>query len=85
MAPSSMNLRLGRALRQRRKRLGLSQIQLSDLAGVGPVFLHAVEHGKPTIRLDKLLAVLEILGMSLELKEGDRALLVDLDPVEEPK
>ena len=80
-----MNLRLGRALRRRRKRLGLSQVQLCELAGVGPVFLHAVEHGKPTLRLDKLLSVLEVLGLSLELKEGDRALLVDLDSEEEPK
>lgn len=61
---------LGQALRNRRRSLGLSQIQVCDLAGVGPAFLYELEHGKPTVRLDKVMAVLEVLGMGLQLREG---------------
>ena len=67
---------LGAALRDRRKSLGLSQLETCDLAGVGPAFLYELEHGKPTVRLDKLLAVLEVLGLGLELKESREALVV---------
>lgn len=72
---------LGRALRARRKKLGLSQLELCDLAGVGPSFVYDVEQGKPTLRLDKLLAVLRVLGLGLELRESDQVLGVALsDP-----
>ncbi|MDF1839261.1 MAG: helix-turn-helix transcriptional regulator [Planctomycetota bacterium] len=62
---------LGLALRNRRKTLGLSQLQACDLAGVGPAFLYELEHGKPTVRLDKVMAVLEVLGLGLQLCEGE--------------
>ncbi len=70
--------RFGEALRAKRKSLGLSQVQTCDLADVGPVFLYELEHGKPTVRLDKLLAVLEVLGLGLELRESREALSVKL-------
>ncbi len=63
--------RLGEELRARRKLLRLTQAELSALAGCGPDFLYDLERGKPTIRLDKLIPVLEVLG--LELKVGARA------------
>ena len=62
---------LGEELRARRKLLRLTQAELSALAGCGPDFLYDLERGKPTIRLDKLIPVLEVLG--LELKVGARA------------
>jgi len=62
---------LGDTLRTRRKLLRLTQQELSALAGCGPDFLYDLERGKPSIRLDKLILVLEVLG--LELKVGARA------------
>lgn len=53
--------------RERRRRLGLSQQDLADLAGVSARFVHTLEHGKPSVRLDKVLAVLEVLGLDLEV------------------
>jgi y4mF family transcriptional regulator len=53
--------------RERRGRLGLSQQDLADLAGVSARFVHTLEHGKPSVRLDKVLAVLEVLGLDLEV------------------
>jgi HTH-type transcriptional regulator/antitoxin HipB len=61
---------LGEALRDRRRQLGLNQRQLGRLAGVGVAFLYELEHGKPTVRLDKVLAVLEVLGLELCLRPG---------------
>jgi y4mF family transcriptional regulator len=54
-------------IRARRRELELSQIQLAELAGVGPDFLYDLERGKPSVRLDKLIAVLEVLNLQLTL------------------
>lgn len=59
---------LAATIRARRKALGLTQIQLADLAECGPVFVYALERGKPTLRLDKLIAVLDVLGMRLRIE-----------------
>jgi len=61
---------LGRGVRNRREALGLRQAELADLAGCSPRFLHALEHGKPTLRLDKVLDVLGVLGLDLLLVTG---------------
>ena len=74
--------RMGEALRERRRRLGLRQVDLCDLAGLGPAFLYELEHGKATVRLDKVLAVLRVLGLSLELREGSEPLQIALNPEE---
>lgn len=53
----------------RRQELGLTQAELAELAGVarGPVL--SVEAGR-TVSLDTLLAILEVLGLRLELVRG---------------
>ncbi len=56
----------------RREELDLRQSELADLAGCSTRFVHAVETGKPTVQLDKLLAVLRILGLHLALERGVR-------------
>ncbi len=58
---------LGSHVRERRRKLGIRQEELADLAGVSPRFVHSLEHGKPTMRLDKVLAVLDVLGLELEV------------------
>ncbi len=68
---------LGRALRGRRRSLGLTQQDLARLSGCGLAFLYELETGKPTVRLDKVLAVLAVLGLELSLVEGKRGLGID--------
>ncbi len=70
---------LGSAVERRRKSLGLTQAQVCDLAAVGLSFLHQLEHGKRTVRLDKLLAVLVVLGLGLNLGESIDPLAVAED------
>lgn len=60
----------GAALRTRRKALGLTQEDLADLADVSLRFVHELEHGKQTVQLDKLLAVLNALGWHLAITPG---------------
>ena len=57
-------------LRRRRLELGLRQGELAALAGVSTRFVHTLEQGKPTLRLDKVLAVLGQLGLDLALEPG---------------
>lgn len=52
-------------VRAARARAGLDQRIVADLAGVSVRFLRSVEHGKASVRLDKLLPVLEVLGLRL--------------------
>jgi HTH-type transcriptional regulator / antitoxin HipB len=61
---------LGRGVRDRRESLGLRQAELAELAGCSPRFVHTLETGKPTLRLDKVLDVLEVLGLDLLLAPG---------------
>jgi HTH-type transcriptional regulator / antitoxin HipB len=67
------------AIRVRRKSMGLTQIALAKLTGCGPDFVYDVEVGKPSLRFDKLLDVLEVLGIELVLCEGKNVLRVSMD------
>ena len=58
---------IGDVVRRARKAAGLRQDDLAGLAGVGTRFLIELEAGKPTMRLDKLLAVLATLGIGMHL------------------
>lgn len=55
------------AVRRRRGELGLTQAEVAELADVAVRTVHAVEAGKPTIRLDALLAVLDAVGLELRV------------------
>ena len=58
---------LGRALRAARKQLGLTQPQLALAAGVGVRFIVDLEAGKPTLRLENVLRVVDALGGEIQL------------------
>ncbi len=68
---------LAAAVRRRRRALGLTQVEIARLAGCGPDFVYDLETGKTTIRMDKLLGVLAVLGLELRLAEGKSGLVVD--------
>jgi HTH-type transcriptional regulator/antitoxin HipB len=57
--------RLGQEVRRRRRELGLDQHELSLVAGVSRRTVHAIEHGKPTIQLAALVAVIQAVGLHL--------------------
>ena len=49
-------------VKNRRKQLGLTQVDLADRAGVGLRFIREMEQGKQTLRLDKVNQVLVLFG-----------------------
>lgn len=68
-----MTLSLATFVKQRRKLLHLSQPDLAAKAGVGPRFVRELEHGKPTLQLDKVNAVLRLFGHELAPAPIDRS------------
>ncbi len=56
---------LGADVRERRQALGLRQRDLAELAGTSERFVRDLERGKPSVRLDKLADVLDVLGLEL--------------------
>jgi y4mF family transcriptional regulator len=49
-------------IKQRRKDLNLTQVELAERAGVGLRFIRDLEQGKPTVRIDKVNQVLMLFG-----------------------
>ena len=62
MATIQSPQQLGAVLRAARRQLGLTQPQLALAAGVGVRFIVDLEAGKPTVRLDSVMRVLNALG-----------------------
>ena len=62
---------LGDVVRQTRKALSLTQPQLALAAGVGVRFIVDLEAGKPTVRLENVLRVLQALGATLAVSSSE--------------
>lgn len=73
---------LSQQLHDRRISLGLKQVDVAELAGCSTRFVHTAEAGKATVRLDKLLDLLAVLGLRLQLEpiEGSTQLAPDPSP-----
>ena len=58
-------MELATEIKTMRKAAGLTQAEVSKRAGVGLRFVRELEQGKPTVRLDKVKQVLDLLGYEL--------------------
>ena len=58
-------------VRHTRKALSLTQPQLALAAGVGVRFIVDLEAGKPTVRLENVLRVLQALGATLNVSSSE--------------
>lgn len=65
---------LGKLVRRLRTEQGLLQIDLAGLAGTGNRFIVDLERGKPTLQLQKVLDVLDLMGLEVVVrrKGGNR-------------
>ena len=52
-------------VKERRHRLGITQPELADRAGVGLRFVRDLEQGKKSVRVDKVNLVLALFGHRL--------------------
>jgi y4mF family transcriptional regulator len=65
--PWRTNQHLADAVRAAREAAGWTQAQLAERARVGLKFLYELESGKDTLRTDKVLGVLRVLGLRAQL------------------
>lgn len=56
---------VGTYVKQKRKQVGLTQVQLAKNAGVGLRFIRELERGKETLRCDTVNQVLTLFGTTL--------------------
>jgi HTH-type transcriptional regulator/antitoxin HipB len=67
MAAIQSPKQLGELVRNTRKKLGLTQSQIALASGVGVRFMVDLEAGKPTLRLESVLKVIDALGGELQI------------------
>ena len=67
MAAIQSPKQLGELVRNSRKQLGLTQSQIALASGVGVRFMVDLEAGKPTLRLESVLKVIDALGGELQI------------------
>ena len=59
---------LGELVRRRRHTLALKQVDVAGLGGTGNRFVIELERGKPTVQLQKVLDVLNLLGLEVVVR-----------------
>jgi len=64
-------------LKDKRKKLNLTQQQLAEKAGVGLRFIRDLEQGKTTLRMDKVNQVLKLFGQELGPQPINRDKLIN--------
>ncbi len=62
---------LGLFVRERRRRLGMTQTELSGLAGVSRRWLSDLEAGKPTAEIGLVFRVVHALALTLEARPAE--------------
>ncbi len=60
---------IGEMVVRYRKMQQLTQVELAGLAQTGTRFISDLENGKETVQFDKVMHVLELLGIELVAKE----------------
>ena len=60
-------------IKQKRKKFGLTQVELAMRAGVGLRFVRDLEQGKKSLRMDKVNEVLALFGEQLDPVKNEEA------------
>ncbi len=66
--PVRSSVELGAVIRDRRKRLALKQLDLAGLGNTGNRFIVDLENGKPTVQLQKVLDLMDLLGLEVVVR-----------------
>ncbi|MGS5088100.1 helix-turn-helix domain-containing protein [Hydrogenophaga sp. A37] len=59
---------LGALVRSQRTRLALRQLDVAGLGNTGNRFIVDLENGKPTVQLQKVLDLLDLLGLEVVVR-----------------
>lgn len=60
---------IGKLVRLRRKKIGITQKELALTSGTGVRFIGDLEKGKQTCHLEKVLLVINTLGLNVSISE----------------
>lgn len=63
----------GRALSQRRKELGLTQVNLAQTLGTTQAWISRVERGAGKVEFERVLFLTKALGLEVDLRPADAA------------
>lgn len=66
--PIRSSAELGAVVREQRKRLALKQLDLAGLGNTGNRFIVDLENGKPTVQLQKVLDLMDLLGLEVVVR-----------------
>ena len=66
--PIRSSVALGAVIREQRKRLALKQLDLAGLGNTGNRFIVDLENGKPTVQLQKVLDLMDLLGLEVVVR-----------------
>ncbi len=66
--PIRSSVELGAVIREQRKRLALKQLDLAGLGNTGNRFVVDLENGKPTVQLQKVLDLMDLLGLEVVVR-----------------
>ena len=66
--PIRSSVALGAVIRDQRKRLVLKQLDLAGLGNTGNRFIIDLEKGKPTLQLQKVLDLMDLLGLEVVVR-----------------
>jgi y4mF family transcriptional regulator len=64
-----MAVKMGDVIRKTRKKAGLSQKELADLAGVGKTTVFDIENGKETVRFANIQRICKVLNIELIMRD----------------
>ena len=59
------SVELGAVIREQRKRMALKQLDIAGLGNTGNRFIVDLENGKPTVQLQKVLDIMDLLGLEV--------------------
>ncbi|MBU2528112.1 MAG: helix-turn-helix transcriptional regulator [Candidatus Omnitrophota bacterium] len=65
---------IGKHIKELRKKFHLTQVELSERAGVGLRFIRELENGKATVQLDKVDQVLRFFGYHIDITKDENKL-----------
>lgn len=55
-------------IRFHRKKAGLTQLELAQMAGIGKTVVFDIENGKLTVQFNSLIKIFHVLNISIEFK-----------------
>ena len=62
---------LGETIRARRKELHYTQAYLAEFTGLSVTFISDVERGKTTAEIEKIIRLINVLGLNLLVEKRD--------------